>query len=274
SYSPEKRSAVRSRSKSRSSAAAVRSSSAVSSASPDSSTSSSVATRSSTRPSNPRQSSISERRPSASRRTFWAARWSSQNPGSVVSASSWATRRSLASRSKTPRGRPDPLGQVANGGRVHLVPRLEVLQQDRAELDEAKGRLAPGDDGVHAGTVRVVGADAAVAVTVESCRVAARPAVSLAGDEIDERRFLGLLQTHPSLCAWQDWGVGARGPAPGIPPIPSPRELPAVSHVESRRPRGTNRKFRPPGSSSWPSGCLSRDKVLRQSAQLVDRGID
>jgi hypothetical protein len=67
-----------------------------------------------------------------------------------------------------------------------LVPGLEVLQQDRSELDQAQGRLAPGDDGVHAGTVAVVGAHAAVAVTVEGCCVAARPAVTLTGDQIDE----------------------------------------------------------------------------------------
>ena len=43
-------------------------------------------------------------------------RLSSQKPGSWVSVSSSATRASLASRSKTPRGRPDPFGQVADGG--------------------------------------------------------------------------------------------------------------------------------------------------------------
>jgi hypothetical protein len=96
-----------------------------------------------------------------------------------------------------PRRRPDPLGQVADGGSVHLVPDLEILEQDRPELDESKGRLAPGDDGVHAGTVAIVGADAAVAVAVECCGVAARAAIALAGDQIDERRFLGLL--HVSL---------------------------------------------------------------------------
>jgi hypothetical protein len=82
-----------------------------------------------------------------------------------------------------------------------LVPGLEVLQQDRTELDESEGRLAPGDDGVHAGTVRVVGAHAAVAVTVEGRRVTATSAVALAGDEIDERRFLGLLQLNPLYAA-------------------------------------------------------------------------
>jgi hypothetical protein len=96
-----------------------------------------------------------------------------------------------------PRGRPNPLGQVPNRGRVHSVAGLEVLEQDRTELDEAQGRLAPGDDGVHAGAVAVVRADAAIAVTVEGRGVAARTTVPLTGDEIDERRFLGLLQLDP-----------------------------------------------------------------------------
>src|SRR4029078_10277053 len=110
-----------------------------------------------------------------------------------------------------PRGRPDPLGQVADGGRVHLFPDLEILEQDRAELDEAQGRLAPGDDGVHAGAVAVVGTDAAIAVTVESRGATARPAVPLTGDEIDERRFLGLLQLVPLSVLGAGWGRGARG---------------------------------------------------------------
>jgi hypothetical protein len=67
-----------------------------------------------------------------------------------------------------------------------LIPGLEVLEQDRTELDQPKGRLAPGDDGVHAGTVAVVGADATVAVTVERCCVAAGTAITFTGDEIDE----------------------------------------------------------------------------------------
>src|SRR4249919_2842288 len=119
-------------------------------------------------------------------------------------------RRSLVPRSKTPRGRPDPLGQVANGGGVHSVPRLDVLQQDRTELDQAQRRLAPGDDGVHAGAVGVVGTDATVAVTVECRRVAAAPAVTLAGDQIDERRFLGLLQLIPHSSAGAGSGGAAR----------------------------------------------------------------
>ena len=96
-----------------------------------------------------------------------------------------------------PRGRPDPFGQVADGGRVHLVPDPQILEQDWPQLDESQGRLASGDDGVHAGTVAVVGANAAVAIAIERRCVAARPAVTLAGDEIDERCFLGLLHGLP-----------------------------------------------------------------------------
>ena len=107
-----------------------------------------------------------------------------------------------------PRGRPNPLGQVANRGSVHSVAGLEVLQQDRTELDEAHGRLAPGDDGVHAGAIAVVGADSAVAGTVEGCGVAARATVTLTCDEIDERRFLGLLQLVPLSELGQ--GLGAQ----------------------------------------------------------------
>jgi hypothetical protein len=66
------------------------------------------------------------------------------------------------------------------------VPGLEVLKQDRAELDQAECRFAPGDDGVHAGAVAVVGAHTAIAITVEGCGVTAGSTISLAGDEIDE----------------------------------------------------------------------------------------
>jgi hypothetical protein len=67
-----------------------------------------------------------------------------------------------------------------------LVPFPEILEQDRSELDQPEGRLAPRDDGVHAGAVAVVGADPAVAVTVKCGGIAAVSAISLAGDEIDE----------------------------------------------------------------------------------------
>ena len=98
-----------------------------------------------------------------------------------------------------PRGRPDPFSQVADGGRIHLVAGLEILEQERTQLDEPQGRLAPRDDGVHARAVAVVRADAAIAVAIESGRITARTAVALTGDEIDERCFLDLLHGGPSL---------------------------------------------------------------------------
>jgi hypothetical protein len=155
---------------------------------------------------------ISPRRPSASRRTRWADRPSSQKPSSWVCASISATRASFAGRSKMPRGRPDPFSQVADGGRFHLVPGLQILEQDRAQLDEAQRGLASGDDGVHARAVTVVRADAAIAVAVECCRVTARPAITLAGDQIDERCFLSLLHGLPLSVAGQGAdGTGADG---------------------------------------------------------------
>jgi hypothetical protein len=93
-----------------------------------------------------------------------------------------------------------------------LVPGLEILEQDRTELDQSEGRLAPGDDGVHAGTVAVVGTDAAIAITIERRRVAARAAIALAGDQIDERSFLGLLHVSLSpLGQSLTWALGCSG---------------------------------------------------------------
>src|SRR5664280_2945223 len=79
------------------------------------------------------------------------------------------------------------------------LPASNVLEKDRAELNQAQGALAPGDDGVHTGAVRVVGADAAVAIAVERSRIRAVPAVTLAGDEINEGRFLSLLHESPQF---------------------------------------------------------------------------
>src|SRR4029450_427285 len=62
---------------------------------------------------------------------------------------------------------------------------------------QAQGRLAPDDDGVHAGTVAVVGTDAAVAIAVQRGGVAAVAAITFAGDQVDEGRFFSLL--HESL---------------------------------------------------------------------------
>jgi hypothetical protein len=200
--------------------------------------SSTAASRSSARRLRSFQVSASPRRPSASRRTFCAARLSSQKPGSWVWASSSATRTALVSRSKVPRGRPDLFGQVADGGRVHLVPDPEILEQDWPQLDEPQGRLASGDDGVHAGAVPVVWADSAVTVTVEGCRVAAGPTVSFACDQIDERRFLGLLHGLPlSWC--RAWGTGlGRLNVPGALAAPEMAGFGPVYGANPLSPRG------------------------------------
>jgi hypothetical protein len=114
-----------------------------------------------------------------------------------------------------PRGRPDPFSQVPDGGRVHLAPDLQILEQDGPQLDEPQGRLAPGDDGVHARTVAVVGTHAAIAVTVQRGRIAAGSAVSFTSDEIDERCFLGLLHGLPSLCCGRGLNGAGTGSAGG-----------------------------------------------------------
>jgi hypothetical protein len=78
---------------------------------------------------------------------------------------------------------------------------LEILEQDRSQLDEPQGRLASGDDGVHAGTIRIVRAYAAVAVAVEGRCIAARAAITFARDQIDESGVLGLLHGLPPVAA-------------------------------------------------------------------------
>jgi hypothetical protein len=96
-----------------------------------------------------------------------------------------------------------------------LVPGLEILEQDRPQLDEPQGGLASGDDGVHAGTIRVMRAHPAVAVTVEGRCIAARTAVSLARDQIDERGVLGLLHGLPPVAALGTSGRGWEQPVEG-----------------------------------------------------------
>ncbi len=67
-----------------------------------------------------------------------------------------------------------------------LVPGLEILEQDRPQLDDLQRGLAPGDDGVDTWTVSVVGTYPAVAVAIERCGVTTGSALSLTGDEIHE----------------------------------------------------------------------------------------
>ena len=92
-------------------------------------------------------------------------------------------------------------GRPCRGWRTRpLVPGLEILEHDGAQLDEPQRGLAPGDDGVHAGAVAVVRTHATIAVAIEGRRIAAGPAIALTRDEIDERGILGLLQRTPSIC--------------------------------------------------------------------------
>jgi hypothetical protein len=130
---------------------------------------------------------MSSRSASASRRTLCASRWSSQNPGSAALASSSERRRSRPARSKTPRGRGDPGGEVADGGLVHLAPCSHLLEQLWSELEDLERRLAARDDGVHAWAIRIVRTWPAVAVAVEPGGVTAAPTIALARDQIGER---------------------------------------------------------------------------------------
>src|SRR3990172_2798436 len=137
------------------------------------------------------------------------------------------------------------------------VPDLEVLEQDRTELDESEGRLAPGDDGVHAGTVAVVGTDAAVAVAVEGGGVAAGPAISLTGDQVNEARFLGLL--HKTLTSHHGHGgLGAGGCRWDA--TSRAREVAAKYRCERSDRQGVRRIFREirAGISGWPDRLIRR----------------
>jgi hypothetical protein len=125
-----------------------------------------------------------------------------------------------------------------------LVPDLEILEQERAQLDEPQGRLAPGDDGVHAGTVAVVWTDATVAIAIQGRSVAAGAAITLACDQIDERGFLGLLH-GPSLFATR-WAraVWAGSACLGARAAPRRQVLAQYTRPIPQRQEGT---FRLPG---------------------------
>jgi hypothetical protein len=86
-----------------------------------------------------------------------------------------------------------------------------------------------------------VGADTAIAVTVEGRGVAAVPAVTLTGDEIDERRFLGLLQLVPLSELGAGVGGAARGFGSGILTDPwargvSPEYRPSIPYGQEGEP--------------------------------------
>jgi hypothetical protein len=201
--------------------------------------------RSSTRCVIVRHASISSRRLSAVRRTCWAARWSDQKSGVLDCSSSSFRRADLASRSKTPRGRVDPLREIAQMSDLHqaalpsgcpsraqparqeLVTGAEVLEQDRTELDDAQRSLAPSDDGVDTRTVSVVWTDSAVAIAIERHGVAAVATFALASDQVNkrfgERRRLRL-------------GIHGRPDSSSGPGHPRPRERVYTSSPEEARP--------------------------------------
>jgi len=147
--------------------------------------------------------------------------------------------------------------------RFPLTASLDILEEDRTELDDPQGGLAPGDDGVHAGAVAVVRADAAVAVAIERRGVTARPAVSLAGDQINERLFLGLLHGLP--LSWAGEGCGAatrrlkrtRFRASSGSPAPYPAGLGPVYRRKPVSPRGKVRDSCPNGRFVALSGPLA-----------------
>ena len=170
---------------------------------------------------------MSSRSASASRRTFWASRWSSQKPGSDALASSSERRSSRPARSKTPRGRGDPGGEVADGRLVHLAPCSHLLEQLGSELQDAERRLAAGDDGVHAGAIRIVRTWPAVAIAVEPRGITAGPTIALARDQVGERlvtelRIRRWKRLHgPLSLPLEDTRYRALGP--GWPRVHGPR---------------------------------------------------
>jgi len=182
---------------------------------------------------------MSSRSASASRRTFWASRWSSQKPGSAALASSSERRSSRPARSKTPRGRGDPGGEVADGWLVHLAPCSHLLEQLWTELQDAERRLAAGDDGVHAGAIRIVRTWPAVAIAVEPCGITAGPTIALARDQVGERlvtelRIRRWKRLHgPLSLPLEDTRYRALGP--GWPRVHGPRPSARREYTEYDR---------------------------------------
>jgi hypothetical protein len=179
----------------------------------------------------------------------------------------------LAGRSKMPRGRPDPFSQVADGGCFHLVPGLQILEQDRAQLDEAQRGLASGDDGVHAGAVTIVRAHPAVAVAIEGCRVTARSAVTLTGDEIDERCFLSLLHKLPFSMAGQGADRTGADRVAGLGGTRFRRVLEQYTGPNPMRQEG-NQFFLGIVRLRERSGRAADEEVLGQRTQLMEGRVD
>src|SRR6266566_4679624 len=91
-------------------------------------------------------------------------------------------------------------------------------------------------------------ADAAVAVAVEGCRVAAGTAVAFAGDQIDERCFLGLL--HGSLSSWRVVDRNSVGRARSLG---RSRGWCGLAWAGDAMVRGLGPRVAIPGREVWPS---------------------
>ena len=118
---------------------------------------------------------------------------------------------------------------------IQLVPRLRRSWRSsgRSSMMLQRG-LAPCDDGVDTGTVSVMRTDTAVAVAVEPGGIAAGTAITLAGDQVDERRIAdsasvdrgARLSGQPSLPRCP--GVWARSPRA----MPTPEGMPPADLSE------------------------------------------
>ena len=151
------------------------------------------------RVSSPRQIASSSRRPSASRRTRWASRWSDQKSGWEVRSSSAVSSSCLGrkvkdaprSRGRGPPGLGSARGPWTTGCRV-----CDGGGQPRARRSwSSSGRssmifravLLRATTGFTHGQYPLCEAFTAVAVAVEPGGVAARAAIALAGDQVGER---------------------------------------------------------------------------------------
>jgi len=129
--------------------------------------------------------------------------------------------------------------QPGRGRRTRpLVPDLQILEQERPQLDEPQSRLAPRDDGVDAGAVAVVRADPAIAVTVQGRGIAAGAAISLASDQIDEGGILSLLHGLSLYGDTLGTSVGAGSDLPGGLGRPWATGFGTVYEADPRAPRG------------------------------------
>ncbi len=102
------------------------------------------------------------------------------------------SRSSLAARSKTPRGRHDPGHEIADGRVVHQVLACRSWSSLGRSSRILSAVLLRATTGFTHGQYELCGHGTAVSVAIEPGGIAARSAVTLAGDEIGERRITDL----------------------------------------------------------------------------------